>query len=447
MDKLYLSVGILFGLILSVIIGFKFNQNNIVKKENEVEWGSNISFAILTNFKEKSTNISIGSYIVKSPIDKNLRTSFYLADGTWLRSLDGAGGVWGRGGTPLGGNPFKQPLPEVLHVTYFDRYDNQFYQLIQPLPKAKVLQLFTTRQKSISDKEETPPIMYRTFDIGFAPKGWIILFAVGPGLRQEIGSWQADKIEADYATTIGLTRTSDMEYLRKNDIRTRDVKSALKGFQDLNPELYKLWLEGKWKVSSDWYKKLQTKYPWNLEVTAKNGEWSGEYYAEYANTERFEVVDKQLIEVRNKLKPIPIKIITWLTYKPTGVRYYIEVHLFNIPKWSADDYIPYYQDPNLNYYFQRFQYLYPSRSLETNQNPALESEFSTLKMEFDDDFKLKDVYLKKGNEKLPLEGAYEFYLAPVEVHQGGFSREDGHDYFLTESKSKDLTDPLFADRD
>ncbi|MCX5470083.1 DUF2931 family protein, partial [Acinetobacter nematophilus] len=283
--KSYLLLGLILAvLLLSAAYVYRVYDMN---KPLEIEWGVSTSSAYLTSHKDSRHEVYINSHIVKSPVDENMRTAFYLADGTWLRTLDGSSGRWGVGGTPLGGNSFKQPLPEVLHLTFFDSIDNQFYQLIQPLPKDKIQRLFTTIYKGMGDEQEdSPPKVYDTFDIGFAPKGWIILFAVGPGIREEIGSWQAKKIEGDYAAVVGLTRTSDMEYLRANDIRTRDVKTAFEGFKRRNAELYKRWMEGSFKVSADWYKMLQTKYPWNLEVTAPDGEWSGEYYAEYVNTER-----------------------------------------------------------------------------------------------------------------------------------------------------------------
>ncbi|MEG0343346.1 MAG: DUF2931 family protein, partial [Acinetobacter sp.] len=267
-----------------------------MNNSNKIEWGASVSTAVLTSYKDLSKDIYLESRVVKSPIDENMRTAFYLADGTWLRSLDGSSGRWGLGSTPLGGNSFKQPLPEVLHLTFFDRLDNQFYQLIQPLPKEKIQHLFTTVPKGMADEdgEDPSPNVYDTFDIAFAPQGWVILFALGSGTREEIGSWQAQKIEGDYATVIGLTRTSDMEYLRTHDIRTRDVKDALKYFKQKNAEIYKRWTEGSFKISADWYKMLQTKYPWNLEVTAPDGEWSGEYYAEYVSAERFSILEDRL---------------------------------------------------------------------------------------------------------------------------------------------------------
>ncbi|WP_235831685.1 DUF2931 family protein, partial [Acinetobacter rongchengensis] len=243
----------LIGFVLLVLV-VSLYRVQFMNKPQKIEWGALTSSAVFGRYKDSSKDIYVDSYIVKSPVDENMRTAFYLADGTWLRTLDGSSGAWGRGGTPLGGNSFKQPLPEVLHLTFFDRFDNQFYQLIQPLPKEKIQHLFTTVYKGMGDEEEySSPKVYDTFDIGFAPQGWVILFAVGPRIREEIGSWQAQKIEGDYATVVGLTQTADMEYLRKNDIRAEDVKSALDDFKQRNTELYKRWTEGSFKISPDWY--------------------------------------------------------------------------------------------------------------------------------------------------------------------------------------------------
>lgn len=418
-------------------------------KNNEVEWGVSISAGTFTNYKDHTNAISVDSYVVKSPIDLNMQTSFFLADGTWLRTIDGPSGWWGLGNTPLGGNPFKQPLPEVLHLTFFDNYDNQFYQLIQPLPKDKVHDLFTTIHRGVADDdgEDSSPNRYTDFDIGFAPHGWVILSAIGPGIRKEIGSWQANKIDADYTQTIGLNQTGNMEYLKNHDIRKEDVDFTLDNFKKRNPAIYKLWKDGTFKISSDWYKNMQIQYPWNLEVTAPDGDWSGEYYAEYVNTERYEVLDDQLAKDRTQLKPVPVKIQTWITYKPTGVRYILEFHMFPIPKWAAEDYIPYYQDPNLNQFYKIFKDLFPNHSLQTNGRPTHESEFAKLKIDLDENFKIKNIYLKQGKKIIPIDGAYEYYLAPQDLNRGKYIAEQGHPHFLTTPKLPDLTNPIFADRD
>lgn len=432
----------------SLYLFHSYKVKHMNTKQFEIEWGVSTSSGTFTNYKDLTNAIFVDSYVVKSPVDLNMQTSFHLADGTWLRTIDGSSGSWGLGGTPLGGNPFKQPLPEILHLTFFDSYDDQFYQLIQPLPKEKIYDLFTTVHKGTADDTDNPsPNIYDTFDIGFAPKGWIILYAVGAGTRKEIGSWQAKKIDADYNTVIGLTMTGDMEYLKTHDIRKDDVQSALNDFKKRNPAIYKRWMDGTLKVNSDWYKMLQTKFPWNLEVNAPDADWSGEYYAEYANVERYEILDDQLAADKTHLKAAPVKIGTWLTYKPTGVRYYVEIHMFPIPKWSADGYIPYYQDPNLALYFKNFQELFPLSSLARNETPAHEAEFGKIVLDFDEDFKIKEAYLKRGKTIRSLDGAYEYYLAQQDLRRGKYIAEEGHPHFLTAPKIPDLTDPVFADRD
>ena len=45
---------------------------------------------------------------------------------------------------------------------------------------------------------------------------------------------------------------------------------------------------------------MQTKYPWNLEVEVDGGEWNGEYYMEFANTERWTAIGKERIEEGNE---------------------------------------------------------------------------------------------------------------------------------------------------
>ncbi|MFW2073890.1 DUF2931 family protein [Acinetobacter gerneri] len=431
----------------SIYLAYRIYQGRYMDTSNDVEWGASTSSGTFTNYKDLTNAIFVDSYIVRSPVDEKMRTSFFLADGTWLRTLYGSSGSWGLGGTPLGGNPFRQPLPEILHLIFFDRYDNQFYQLIQPLPKEKIHDLFTTVHKGIADDDGGSANVYDTFDIGFAPKGWIILYAIGPGIRKEIGSWQAKKIDADYNLVIGLTMTGDMEYLKTHDDRKKHVQSALDDFKKRNPAIYKRWMDGTLKINSDWYKMLQTKFPWNLEVNAPDADWSGEYYAEYANVERYEVLDDQLAEDKTHLKAAPVKIGTWLTYKPTGVRYYVEIHMFPIPKWSAYKYFPYYQDPNLALYFKNFQELFPLCSLARNETPAHEAEFGKIVLDFDEDFKIKEAYLKRGKTIRPLDGAYEYYLAPQDLRRGKYIAEEGHPHFLTAPKIPDLTDPVFADRD
>ncbi len=431
-----------------IYLAYRIYQGANTDTRNEIEWGVRNSDATFTNRKDK--DIGIETAYVFSHVNPDLITAFYTADGTWLRSIDGGGGMWGRGDTPLGGHDFKQPLPDRLKLTYFSYLENQFYQLDTPLPKQKIEELFRVTHKGMSDNdEEFIPNIYKAFEIAIAPQGWVILLATGPySNRKELAYYQAKKIDADYDVDIIQRQGGgELDWLRKQNFRKQNVDMTYDDLKKYAPNLYKNYKEGKGLPTAEWYKQMQTKFPWNLEVTAPDGEWNGEYYAEYANTERYEVLSDQLQEDRTRQKAVPTKIWTWITYKPTGVKYYIEIHMFPIPKWAAFRYIPYYQDPNLTLFYKNFQELFPLSTLARNEIPAHEAEFGKLHIDLDEDFKIKEIYLKRGKTIRPLDGAYEYYLAPIDLNRGGYYPEQGHPHYLTKPKLPDLTDPVFADRD
>ena len=333
-------------------------QQHLYNQEHalDIEWGVRSSEADLT--RRKKNNVGIDTVYVLSHVNHDLTTAFFAADGTWLRSIDGGGGLWGRGDTPIGGGDFKQALPDRFKLTYFSYLENHFYQLDALLPKQKIEALFRIVHLGMGDHDERgeDQNIYNSFDIAIAPQGWVILFATGPySNRKELAYYQAKKIDADYDVDIIQRQGGgELDWLRKQNFRKQNVDMTYDDLKKYAPSLYKNYKEGKGLPTSEWYKQMQTKFPWNLEVTAPDGEWNGEYYAEYANTERYEVLSDQLQEDRTRQKAVPTKIWTWITYKPTGVKYYIEIHMFPIPKWAAFRYIPYYQDPNLTLFYKNF---------------------------------------------------------------------------------------------
>src|SRR5690606_21177249 len=112
-----------------------------------IEWGAKISNARYTLYKQDNFINMISTQ--KSDKIRSYSTSFYLNDGTWLRSLDGDIGIWGYGSTPLGGNPFEQPLPDKVHVTYLDNLTNQYYQGEHELPTDQIYGLMTSTDKNM----------------------------------------------------------------------------------------------------------------------------------------------------------------------------------------------------------------------------------------------------------------------------------------------------------
>lgn len=396
----------------------------------------------------------------KSDKIRSYSTSFYLNDGTWLRSLDGYIGIWGYGSTPLGGNPFEQPLPDKVRVTYLDNLTNQYYQGEHELPTDKIYALMTNTSKKVEDsRKKTDPdrTNYYGIELAFAPDGWVIVFATGWPRRQEVASFQATPIDPDSKTLEGSPVSSGDEMLYMSYDAYLHTKRTGKEhyateFKKNHPEGYKKWQSGEWMISSDWYKQMQTKFPWNLSVSIYGQEWNGEYYAEFANTERFAILDDQFDKYSKELKAVPTKIRTWATDQESSERTELEVHLYPRPQWSARgtstaSYQPYYQDPNLNRFFTYFEELYPNRSLATNGQPANHDEFATLKIKFDKDLVLESVYLQKGNQRIPTEGSYQFSRAPIDPYDGLCYAKKGYSQFITDPKAKDLSDPAFVDLD
>ena len=151
------------------------------------------------------------------------------------------------------------------------------------------------------------PANYAGLELAFAPNGWVVLFMNGYGNRREIASWQAKKIEVSDAIkdefTVG-TYTLWKQEGREN-IYARDMKRY-------HPEVWNMYQSGEWVISSDWYKMMQTKFPWKLEVVDPNGDWLQEYRIEYANTDRYDTLSDQIDKHRYELKPVPTKIKTWV---------------------------------------------------------------------------------------------------------------------------------------
>ncbi|MBE0407697.1 DUF2931 family protein [Psychrobacter sp. AOP22-C1-22] len=429
-----------------------------MKNNKVVEWGAKISNARYALYKKDNFDNMISTQ--KSDKIRSYSTSFYLNDGTWLRSLDGDSGIWGYGSTPLGGNPFEQPLPDKVRVTYLDNITNQYYQGEHSLPTDQIYALMTSTSKKVEDSHEKPnpkSANYYGIELAFAPDGWVIVFLTGWPRRQEVASFQATPIEPDPKTLEGSPVSSGDEMLYMSYDAYLHTKRTGKEhyateFKNNHPEAYKKWQSGDWTISSDWYKQMQTKYPWNLYISIDGQEWNGEYYAEFANTERFAVLDDQFDKYNSALKAVPTKIRTWATDQESDERTEVEVHLYPRPQWSArstssESYQPYYQDPNLNYFFKYFENLYPTRSLTTNNQSASPDEFATLKINFDKNLVLTDAYLQKGNQKTPLEGAYQFSRAPIDLEEGQYTAKRGYPLFITEPNAEDLSDPAFVDID
>ena len=450
-------IAIIVFALLSMTFAWAYKEKQM-RDDKVIEWGAKISNARYTLYKKDNFSNMISTQ--KSDKIRSYSTSFYLNDGTWLRTLDGDIGIWGYGSTPLGGNPFEQPLPDKVRVTYLDNLTNQYYQGEHELPTDEIYALMTSTSKRVEDSREKPDpdsANYYGIELAFAPDGWVIVFLTGWPRRVEIASFQATPIEPDPKTLEGPPVSSGDEMLYMSYDAYLHTKKTRKEhyateFKNNHPKAYKKWQAGDWTISSDWYKQMQTKYPWNVFISIDGQEWNGEYYAEFANTERFAILEDQFDKYNKELKAVPTKIRTWATDQESGERTEVEVHLYPRPKWSArstssESYQSYYQDPNLNRFFKHFKELYPNRSLATNDQYANSDEFATLKINFNKDLVLESVYLQKGNQKIPIEGAYQFSRAPIDPYEGLYYAKRDYPQFITEPSAEDLSDPAFVEMD
>ena len=441
----------------SMAFVFLYKENQM-RGNKEIEWGATISVADYTLYKENNFRNIVN--IQKSDKVRNYSTSFYLNDGTWLRSLHSGSGFWGYGSRPLGGNILEQPLPDKIRVTYLDETTNQYYQGEHSLPTKKIYELMTSTNKNMESERSISLGLnsnYYNIDLAFAPDGWVIVFVTGWPGRQEVTSFQATSIEPNPKTIEGEPVSSGDEMLYIDyesylEAKNKGPNYIFMKLKNSHPKAYEKWQSGEWSISSNWYKKIQTKYPWNLSISIDGQEWNGEYYAEFANTEKFAVLDDQFDQYNNLLKAVPTKIKTWATDIESGERTEVEVHLYPRPQWAARgtgsaSYRIYYQDPNLNYFFKNFENLYPKYSLATNNQHVNQDEFATLRLKFDKNLVLIETFLQKGEQKIPIEGAYQFSRAPIDPEQGKYFAKKNYPQFITKPNIKTLSDPAFVDMD
>lgn len=440
------------------------NKKSAHTQPLELLWG--IDTMDYAYAKRKDGDLYMDSPYVNSLFNSDLRSYFYLNDGTIIERITALGkGVWGIGTSYIGSNAILRPVPERLKITYFSKFEQQFYQLDIPFPTDKMLSLYNSQYLSTDDvfqKQE-----YRGLLIGIAVNGWVMVYArTKQGNRTLLGMWQAKKIEADHTLDLLYTWApggiDEIEELRASAEKREQYKqekgnTQLQYYQDYTlpkvkrdaPKLYKMMINGQGIPNDEWLKMSYTKYPWNVELTGDGAKWMKEYMIEYANLEYHEVLRDRLDSYEKELKAIPTKIMTWVVEEKSQRKYYIEIHLFPRPKWTNIwGYIPYDRDPNLTRLMKQFQELYPHRTFKMNDTSAQPEDFATLKIHLNEDGHLQDIYLQKGDKKISIDGAYQYYLAEVDPDENGYTPYyDGFDYYLTKPKVPDLSDPNFIDID
>lgn len=390
-----------------------------------------------------STDIKL-LYIPSRP---DRQSYFATHDGKQLVTMDYADNWWSLRFEPLLGSSYYGPVPDRMHLVYLNERDRGIYKLDVALPKEKIMDMRTNKGRGITDLHPDPD--YRKDDwgelvIAFIGDDYITLYLGSTRQNlKEVASWQATKV-ANRLTREEVMELYDVdapEVVDRAMNRESYVELQIKQFY---PKLWKQYQAGQWHMDAEEFKKMQTRFPWNLEVVDPTGDWLGEYEITYMNLEHYATLGDRLEQHKKELKPIPLRIRTWVFDKPLQKKYYLEIYTIPTPRWAATrhSFPTYVGDPNATYLYKRFEYLYPNRSLATNNTPAAPEDFATLKIVLDDNGRLSDMYLQKNDIKLPIDGAYHYYLAEVDPEHGGYyPYDDGFEYFITQPKMKDLSDP------
>ena len=151
---------------------------------------------------------------------------------------------WGKiGPTHVVGEDMK-PVPERLDITWVSYLEKKFYKGSFDLPSEKINTLFKEGYINRLGKEDT----FGRINVGLAPKGVIILWAIGNGWSKEIGRFQASETQVsikDFAPGAIMSMEEFMNSVLEDDFN-EETKAKM------NPDSIPF---GKW----DNYRK---KYPW-----------------------------------------------------------------------------------------------------------------------------------------------------------------------------------------
>lgn len=448
--KRYLLLAMLVIIIaIPVFFYIQKERQKMIEQKDWFGWSVTTKMSSYTQIPFGGEAIDVGTYIqpLYLPNRPDRQSYFYTNDGKVLVTMDYANNGWGVFSDPLLGASYYGPVPDRMHLVYENYRNKGIYELDVALPKEEIMQMRTNKGRGITDLH--PDADYRVDDwsklvIGFVGDDYIILYLGSTRHNlKEVGYWQATKV-ADRLTREEMAELADTRAPEVIDELMNAESPVEKNMRTFFPNLWKRYQSGEWRMSPDWYKMMQTRFPWNLEVVDPTGDWLGEYEITYMNLEHYATLGDQLEQHKKEVKPIPLKIRTWVFDKPLQKKYFLEIHTIPSPRWAVlrTTFPTYGDDPNAIYLYKRFEYFFPNRSLATNNTPAKPEEFATLKIILDDNGKMGEIYLEKNGIKLPIEGAYHYYLAEVDPDQGGYyPYDEGFEHFLTEPKIKDLSDP------
>jgi hypothetical protein len=202
---------------------------------------------------------------------------------------------WGKtSGTAVVGDT-KKPLPDSLNITWLSLVENAFYTINTPLPKDKMEELFKKGFLSIYSNK------LRTYDelvVGFAPKGFVVVWLVGEKEQVEIGTFKATK------TAIPLEKVSPADlYMFAADYSKKSLADLPRKVQE---DIKTIDLE-----ANQW-EKFHKKYVWRSQFNIASDSAISDVIITYVNGEKEAHLQSELKDISAASRALPIAyLIRW----------------------------------------------------------------------------------------------------------------------------------------
>lgn len=318
----------------------------------------------------------------------------------WL----GAGNVWGKGSTPMGGDERRARLPKTLHTTYYDYQEDRFYQLDAELPLQKIHALFKESVVSVSlDYGKVIP-KFDTFKIGIAPQGHVVLWIGGRGGDDqiELGVYEA-QIMRDM-TVAGYNATQPELPLKADRWTKLSYSTSLK------PETVAKLKTG-WMPELDYYLKQRTKYPWRYRMSG-NAHLL-EFTETQGNQEHFYVGPWMmgLYQSVATVRGVPTSAVLYFNGLQ-GKRHRLYLGFFNKQRVAGE--------PDISAVWSAFETVFPGRKPEDNDYLPGDQDMATLDIQVSDDLKTYTATLIKGEQRINIPiGRTQFFDLEPYAHGPG----------------------------
>jgi hypothetical protein len=187
---------------------------------------------------------------------------------------------WGNAGSV---NFIKAPLPDSFDMTWLSYVDDKFYTGEWKLPTEKIQQLFDEGFYSkIGEKVVTEP--YKYINIGFAPKGMVIVWVAGNGRQVEVARFQA------HETVINPKLiTEDEKYMFRKDYAKDELNNDFVISKDLREQI-----QQHGYPSPVAYEAYREKYLWKPKVILPEGSKITSMYIKMCNGDIEDPLDREI---------------------------------------------------------------------------------------------------------------------------------------------------------